>query len=370
MNKRMLVMVIALAVFFGGLFGYKSFVAQQSQEAMAAAGPPVATVSTAHVRTEAWAEELSGVATLKSGQSVNISALLDGQITRLHFKSGDEVARGALLVSQDIAEDKAVLKALRADLRLAEIELGRIEQLVKNRLVPQSDLDVAKSKLDRVLAEIENREAAISKKSIRAPFAGRLGIRQVNLGQYLEAADAIVRLESLDSLYADFTLPQQAFRQVRVGQPVKLTVDAWVNESFTGKITAIEPLVDPATRNLLLRAELTNSDGRLQPGMFAQIRVSLPASNDVLIVPQAAAAFSPFGTSVFVVESSDTGPVARSVFITTGEVRGDLIEVTSGLSAGQQIVTAGQLKLRDGASIEIDNSVSVSSSETPAPDES
>jgi membrane fusion protein (multidrug efflux system) len=370
MAKRMLLMLIAVGLFFGGVFGWKAFVARQKQAEMAAKGPPVATVSTAAVVAGDWVPTLRSVATLRSAQSVDVTAQVDGQVTKLYFDSGDAVATGTLLVQQYVADDQAQLKALQADLRLAEIELQRIRQLVREELVPQSELDSATSRLDRVRAEVESLEIAIGKKSIRAPFAGRLGIRQIDLGQFIEPGDPIVRLEALDRLYADFKLPQQALPRVNVKQPVRITADAWPGAEFTGEITAIEPAVDAATRNVSLRAEIVNQDGRLRPGMFVEIQVALPERRDVLLVPQTALTFSPFGNSVYVVEGTDEDIVARNVYVNVGQTRGDLVEVMDGLMPGQQIVTSGQLKLRDGARINVDNSVAINANATPLPPES
>ena len=370
MAKRMVLMLLVVGLFFGGVFGWKAFVGNQARVAMAERGPPVATVSTAKVLADDWIPLLRSVATLRSAQSVDVTAQVRGQVTRLYFDSGDAVEPGTPLVQQYVADDQAQLKALQADLRLAEIELGRIEQLVREKLVPLSERDAAISRLDRVRAEVESLEVAIGKKSIRAPFAGRLGIRRVNLGQFIEPGDAIVRLEALDRLYADFKVPQQALPVVAVDQAVTVTVDAWPGKAFTGEITAIEPGVDAATRNVSLRAEVVNTDGRLRPGMFAEIQVSLPERRQVLLVPQTAISFSPFGNSVYVVESADEATVARNVYVNVGQTRGDLVEIVSGLAAGQEIVTAGQMKLRDGVPINIDNSVAVSASTTPDPPES
>jgi membrane fusion protein (multidrug efflux system) len=370
MTKRLFLMVLLLSVFFGGLFGWKAFVGGKIREAIAAQGPPVATVSTATVGAQSWVPSLQTVATLRAAQSVNVTAQVDGQVIGLHFDSGDTVKPGTLLVEQYVADDQAELKALQADLRLAEIDVTRIKQLVKERLLPDRDLDRATSRLDRVRAEVESLNVAIGKKSIRAPFAGRLGIRQVNLGQFIEPGDPIVRLESLDRLFADFKLPQQTLPRVAPGQSVLVAVDAWPGEQFRGEIAAIEPSVDAATRNISLRAAISNADGRLRPGMFAEIGVTLPERRDVVLVPQSAISFSPFGNSVYVVEAAEAGQIVRNIYVSIGESRGDLVEVMDGLTAGQQVVTSGQLKLRDGAPVNINNQVPVSASTAPAPPES
>lgn len=370
MTKRMTIMLVLAGLFFGSVFGWKAFVNGKIRESMAAKGPPVATVSTAFVSPDRWTPTLSTVATLRSAQSVDVTAQVKGQIIELHFDSGDRVEKGTVLLQQYVADEKAQLKALQADLRLAEIELKRIKELVREKLVPQSDLDTATSRLDRVRAEVETLQVAIGKKTVRAPFSGRLGIREVNLGQFVEPGDAIVRLESLDQLYADFKLPQQSLPRVNVDQGVEVQVDAWPGETFYGRIAAIEPAVDTATRNISLRAAIANNDGRLRPGMFAAIDVALPERREVLLIPQAAVSYSPFGSSVYVVEPGERNTIVRNVYVKVGQARGDLVEVVSGLHGGEQIVTSGQLKLRDGAPVTVNNSVSVSASIAPDPPES
>jgi len=370
MSKRLLIMVLLLSVFFGGLFGWKAFIGGKIRQAIAEQGPPVATISATTVNAASWVPSLNTVATLRAAQSVDVTAQVDGQVTGLHFDSGDTVKQGTLLVQQYVADDQAELKALQADLRLAEIDVTRIEQLVAEKLLPDRDLDRAASRLDRVRAEVESLNVAIGKKSIRAPFSGRLGIRQVNLGQFIEPGDPIVRLESLDRLFADFKLPQQALPRVSVGQSVLGLVDAWPGEEFQGEIAAIEPSVDAATRNISLRAAISNADARLRPGMFATIGVALPERREVVLIPQSAISFSPFGNSVYVVEAGETAEIVRNIYVTVGETRGDLVEVIDGLTAGQQVVTSGQLKLRDGAPVNINNKVPVSANTAPTPPES
>jgi len=370
MTRRMIVMLLGLGLFFGGLFGWKAFVGEQIRLAIAAGGPPVTTVSVAPVIEAAWTPALQTVATLRSAQSVAVSAQVDGQITEILFDSGDVVKRGTVLLRQFSADERAQLKALQADLKLAEIEIARVRQLVRERLLPDRDLDTATAQLDRVTAQVENLDVAIAKKTIRAPFDGQLGIRQVNLGQFIEPGDPVVRLESLDRLFADFKLPQQALPQVYVGQQVAVEVDAWPGETFAASVAAIEPAVDAATRNLSIRATIINADGQLRPGMFGEIDLQLPARRDVLLVPQAAISFSPFGNSVYILQEQDGETLVRNAYIQTGETRGDLVEVVSGLSSGQQVVTAGQLKLRDGARVNVNNAVPVSDSPTPTPAES
>lgn len=370
MIRRMVLMLVLLGLFFGGVFGWKFFTGAQMRAAMAARGAPVVTVSTTTVNRVDWQPALRAVATLRSGQSVNVTAQLAGQITALHFDSGAQVQAGDLLLEQYSADTRAQLKSATAALQLADIELSRRQKLVAQQLVSDAELDTARTRLDQAQADVEALQVTLAKKAVRAPFAGQLGIRQVDLGQYLEPGDPIVRLESTARLFADFPLPQEALPSLAVDQAVSVSVDAWPDTSFTGRIQAIEPAVDPGTRNVRVRARLDNGDGRLRPGMFAQVRVTLPARGEVLAIPQAAITFSPFGDSVYVVQDGTEGPTVHNIYVNTGEKRGDLVEVTSGLEAGQQVVTAGQLKLREGARVAVDNSVPVSADPDPRPPES
>ncbi len=373
MIKRMLIMLTLLALFFGALFGWKTYVNQGPGEGSPDQFPPV-TISATTVRTETWTPALTAVGTLETEQGVNVTAQAPGIITALYFESGAEVNPGDLLVQQFIDDDLARLDALKAELRLAEITLQRANELVRDRLVPQLDLDTAESNLDRIRAELDSVQVTIDKKSIRAPFGGQLGIRRVNIGQYIQPGDDIVKLESLKHILVVFPLPQRQLPQVRLGQPVEVSVDAYPDRVFGGEINAIEPEVNQATRSFWLQASLPNESMGLRPGMFAEVSIPLAAEENVVTVPQSAITFSPYGDSVYVVQdatgaSGQPEPTVRNVFVTTGATRGDQVAVVNGLAAGEHVVTSGQLKLRNGSRVIIDNSVVVSDSARPIPKE-
>ena len=373
MMKRMLIMLTLLGLFFGALFGWKTYVNQGLGEGSPDQFPPV-TISATAVRAETWTPALTAVGTLETEQGVNVTAQAPGIITALFFGSGAEVGAGDLLVQQFIDDDLARLDALKAELRLAEITLQRANELVRDRLVPQLDLDTAESNLDRIRAELESVQVTIDKKSIRAPFAGQLGIRRVNIGQYIQPGDNIVKLESLKHILVVFPLPQRQLPQVHLGQPVEVSVDAYPDHVFGGEINAIEPEVNQATRSFWLQATLPNESLGLRPGMFAEVSIPLPAEESVVTVPQSAITFSPYGDSVYVVQDSidasgRPGPTVQNVFVTTGATRGDQVAIINGLAAGERVVTSGQLKLRNGSRVAVHNSVSVSDSAQPIPKE-
>ena len=373
MIKRMVIMLTLLALFFGGLFGWKTYINAGLGRGFADQFPPV-TISATVARTETWTPALTAVGTLRTEKGVNVTAQAPGIITALYFESGAKVNAGDLLVQQFIDDDLARLKALKAELRLAEITLQRANELVQDRLVPQLDLDTAESNLDRIRAELESVQVTIDKKSIRAPFAGQVGIRQVNIGQYIQPGDDIVSLESLQHILVVFPLPQRHLPQVRLGQPVEVSVDAYPDRVFGGEINAIEPEVNQATRSFWLQASLPNESIGLYPGMFAEVSIPLAAEESVVTVPQAAITFSPYGDSVYVIQdatgaSGPPEPTVQNVFVTTGATRGDQVAIVGGLAAGERVVTSGQLKLRNGSRVIVDNSVSVSDSAQPIPKE-
>lgn len=369
MWSRMLGMLLLMGLLLGALFGWKNWAAQQQRAAMAAAGPPLATVSTTRAERRAWRDRLPAVATLTAARAVELTAQLPGRVIELAFDNGEQVQRGQLLLRQDVSEERAALASREAELRLAGIEVERARELLEQALAPQRDLDAAVAERDRLAAEVRRLQAQIDKKTVRAPFAGRLGLRRVDLGDYLQPGTVIVQLVADAGLYADFRIAQRHLAQVAVGQAVELRVDALPGRVFTAKIAAIEPAVDTATRNVAVRATVADDGGALRAGMFAASTVLLPASREVVVLPQTAVSFSPFGNSVYRVERQDGTPRARVAYVQTGERRGDLVEILSGLAAGTEVVTAGQLKLRDGAPLRIDNAVPVPADTAPTPPE-
>jgi membrane fusion protein (multidrug efflux system) len=375
MKRPMLIMLVCVGLFFGAVFGWKAFVGMQIQKSMQAMAMPPVTVSTMLVSDETWAPVITVVGSLRAVQGVDVSAQVEGQITELHFDSGDTVAAGDLLVQQYTADELAQLEGRVADRQLAELNYKRLKNLSSKQLVSEFEFDASRTDLQRTKAIEKTLLLNIEKKSIRAPFAGQLGIRSVDLGQYIEPGDNLVRLEAIDQLLVNFTVSQRQIGQLSVGQVVFAYVDAWPGRRFAGVIDAIAPKVESDTRNVRVRAVLDNVDTRLLPGMFARVEIQLPTQGTVVTVPQSAVTYSPYGDSVYIVadqpeQAGGAQPVfaVSNSFVVLGATRGDQVAIKSGLTAGMTVVTAGQQKLRNGSQVVIDNSVAVSNSPTPQPD--
>jgi membrane fusion protein (multidrug efflux system) len=369
MIKRMLLMVLALAVVFGGIFGWKYYVGQMIQQKMAQRQPPPVTVTTTEASATTWQPELHAVGSLKATKGVAISPEMAGRVTAIGFDSGQRVSAGDLLVSLNTATEEAELDRLQAQKELAEVQLRRQRRLLRQDQTSQAAVDEAVAQVESLAARIQGERSLIEKKQIRAPFGGVLGIRQVDLGEYVSPGARLVTLQDLKPLYVDFDLPQQDMAQVATGMPVTLTVDTFPGETFTGEITAIEPQVAQETRNFPVRATLANDDGRLRPGMFADVAVQLPERRRVVTLPKTAVTSNPYGQSVFVVQEGEgDGPATVSKrFVTTGDSRGSQVAITEGIQPGDTVVTSGQLKLREGARIEVNNEVQPASDPSPTP---
>ena len=377
MIKRMVIMIIGLVVVFGGVFGWHAFISGKIAESLASRQPPPATVSAMRASATSLHPEFQAVGTLAAVQGVDISAEVPGRVARLAFTSGQDVKKGDLLVQIDDAPDRARLQGLKAQAEYARTQFERDKVLVGRHAVPVSQYDLDRSNLDNARAQVANQQALIAQKAISAPFAGRLGIRLVDLGQYVSAGMPVVTLQSLDPIFVDFSLPQQNLSDLTVGLPVEVTVDAYVGQVFKGMITTVNPKVDESTRNVQIQATLQNPDKRLLPGMFATVRVVLPKQENVVTVPSTAITYNPYGNMVYVIQPSSPakgGGIAaggelsvRSVVVHTGAARGDQVVITKGLKPGDWVVTAGQMKLRDGAIVRVDNSIPPSDNPSPRP---
>ncbi|MDJ0870357.1 MAG: efflux RND transporter periplasmic adaptor subunit [Gammaproteobacteria bacterium] len=354
MTARLILMLLLLTAVFGGIFGWKW---QQNQQMAAgrAGGPPPATVAVATVQEEVWRPYLSAVGSLAAVSGIQVTSEVAGQISAIHFESGQTVEAGDVLVQLDDRTDQASLKGLQAEQRLAKLRFKRVERLVREKSASRSDFDEARATLDNATAQVAAQQALIDKKRIRAPFAGRLGIRLVDLGEYMPPGAPIVPLEALDPIYADFSLPERELSQVQVGQAIEVRVQPFPDQTFMGRISAIDPGMDRGTRSLRLRATLPNGDETLRPGLFAEVRVKLGREDRVLTVPRTAVTYNPYGDSVFVVVEGDDGMTVQRRQIETGESRQGRIVVRGGLRAGDRIVSAGQVKLRNGQAIVIDD---------------
>ncbi|MEY2878671.1 MAG: hypothetical protein RLZZ15_1051 [Verrucomicrobiota bacterium] len=346
--------------------------------AMGAAGaafvPPPETVTAAAVTEESWENTLAANGTIAPVQGVTVGAEVPGKVVGLHFESGTNVAAGALLVQLDVSTETAQLRAAEAAADLAKLNLNRARELRAKDTNASADLDAAEAQAKQAAAAADNLRALIAKKSIRAPFAGRLGLRLVQLGQILRDGEAIVTLHTIDPIYVNFTLPQQHLAALGVGADVRLTTDAAPGQTFTGKLTAIAPEVDAATRNIRLQSTFANPGAQLRSGMFGSVSVVLPSSTKSLVIPSTAVLFAPYGDSVFVItdgknpKSGAPEKTLRQQFIRTGSSRGDFVTVTSGLKPGEQVVTTGVFKLRPGMTVIIDNKLAPKAQLAPKPD--
>lgn len=369
MLKRSVLFVIGIIVVVAGLAFVK---VSQIRAAMAQDHtPPPSTITSAVASEEVWQQSFNAVGGLTAVQGIIVNTELDGTVARVAFDSGSVVKQGDLLLQQDISSETAQLGAAEARAELARISLERARDLREKGANSQSELDVAVAESNSAKAAMANIRATIDKKTIRAPFSGRVGIRLVNLGQFLKGGTAIVPLYSLDPIYADFSLPQQEITSVAVGQAVHLKVDAFPGEDFVGKVTAINPQVDPTTRNIQVQATLSNPDGRLRPGMFVNVELMRSQTDKFITVPITAISYNPYGDSVFIIEENkdqSKGPlglVARQQFVKVGPARGNQVAVLRGVSAGQTLASSGLAKLRNGAPVVVNNQIMPSSNPAP-----
>ncbi len=336
---------------------------------------PPETVTAMTIESEQWEQRIIATATVTAVQGVEVSAEIGGRVKRIAFESGSIVTEGDVLIQLDTASEDAQLASAEATAALAKASLARVKKLNKQNLTSQDALETAEAKVKETVAQANNVRALIAKKTIQAPFSGRLGLRQVNLGQILREGDAIVSLQTLDPIYVDFSVPQKELSRLEPDLEVQVAVDAAPEETFIGKITAINPDVDLATRSVRVRAKVANPDEVLRAGMFAKATVIMPEKKTVLPVIATAIAYATFGNSVFVIdeqtgESGETERVLRQQFVRLGQARGDFIDVIEGLKPGESIVTSGVFKLRSGMKVIIDNTLAPEPSIDPQPSNS
>jgi len=374
MTKRMVIMLIAVAIVFGGIFGFQAFKASMIKKFMTAMGSPPQTVSAAKAAYSAWQPKLEAIGTLRAVKGADLSLDVPGVVASISFNSGDDVEQGAPLLKLRVEDDLAKLESLQAMAELSDIVNQRDQKQFKMQAVSQATLDTDAANLKNAKAQVVQQQAVIDKKFLRAPFAGHLGIRAVDLGQYLAAGTVIVTLQALDPILIDFFLPQQAVDQVQLGQSVIVKIDAFKDQTFAGEISAINPKVDAGSRNVQIRATLKNPDHKLLPGMYATVDIATGAPQSYITLPQTAISFNPYGDTVYVVDSkaADTAGkppqlIARQTFVTTGPTRGDQVAVLKGIDEGDLIVTAGQIKLHNGSTILIDNSITPTADAAPVP---
>jgi membrane fusion protein, multidrug efflux system len=373
MIKRIIITVLGLLILVGAIAGVKGLQIQTMIASAKQAAPPPETVSAAKATADSWDNRLTAVGSLVAVQGVSVTAELSGKVIQIPFEAGAKVKAGDILLRQDASAEEAQLRSAEAAAELARTNLKRSSDLLASKTISQSEFDSANAQAKESAASADNLRAAIAKKTIRAPFAGRLGIRQVNLGQVVNEGTAIVTLQALDPIYADFQIPQQQLSQVSPGLVVELTSDALPGQAFAGKISVINPQVDTATRNVKIRAALDNPQERLLPGMFANVSISLPTRDKVLAIPTTAVLYAPYSDSVFVVEEKKgedgkpAGLALRQQFVKLGERRGDYVAVTGGLKDGESVASTGVFKLRNGQAVVVDNTLSPKFSLTPEP---
>ncbi len=371
MKKRIFLAVLGLVILIAALSAIKAVQIRAMIDQGKKAVLPPETVTTAAVSAESWETTLTSVGSLTAVQGVTVAAELPGKVVEISFESGSKVKKGDLLVRQDTSLEEAQLPGAVAQSHLARTVLDRDARMLAERIISESEHDAAVAGYEQAMALANGIRTTIGKKTIRAPFGGSLGIRQVNLGQILREGDPIVTLQSLDPIYVDFTLPQQELAVLRKGMPVRVSGDALAGVTIDGRITAINPLVDAATRNVQLQATISNRGGKIRPGMFVNVAVGLPARKKVLAIPATAVLYAPYGDSVFVVAEDPEGKggkTLRQQFVRLGEKRGDFVSVTDGLKEKETIVSTGVFKLRNGQAVVVDNRLAPPFSRTPAPE--
>lgn len=375
MKKRYLflavLLTLAIVAVLGGIKGLQidRMVAHGKQMV-----PPPEAVTTARAAVQSWESLISAVGSLSAVQGVTVSAELTGKVVQIAFTPGGLVRAGDLLVKQDTSSEEAQLRSAEAAAALARLNIERLGKLLGERTISQSQYDNAEAAFKQAVAQADTIRAAIAKKTIRAPFSGRLGIRQVNLGQVINEGQPIVSLQTLDPIFVDFALPQQQLPRLKPGLPVRVATDALPGETIEGRITALNPQVDAATRNIRVQATVSNPEERLRPGMYVNVSVVLPVTRQVVAIPASAVLYAPYSDSVFVVEEAVDAAgrrtwTVRQQFAKLGDRHGDFVAVLSGLKEGDTVVSTGVFKLRNGQSVTVQNALSPEFKLHPTPTE-
>ncbi len=370
--RRGIIIGAVVLVLMVGIFGFNLVKAHFIGLALAQNASPKQTVATATVKFDDWQPQINAVGTLRAVRGVDVTTEVAGLVRSIEFHSGQQIAGGATLVRLNADSDLAQQQALAAAADLAEVVYKRDQEQFKAQAISQAQLDADAADLKSKRAQEAAQAALVAKKTLRAPFAGQLGITTLNPGQYLNAGDKVVTLQQLDPILVDFRLPQQSLARIAVGQSVALTADTWPGVSFPGHITAVNPLVDSATRNVQVEASVDNHARQLVPGMFGHLQVAAGALVHALTLPQSAVTYNPYGATVFIViadPANKGGQTVKQTFVTLGDTRGDQVQALSGVKQGDVVVAAGQLKIKNGTPVAIDNSVKPSNDSNPLPQE-
>jgi membrane fusion protein (multidrug efflux system) len=368
----LLILLIVVGVVMGGIFGWQRFIGKMIGKSMSGAATAPQTVSSTVAALSTWQSRTQALGTVRAVRGADLAAQASGVVDKLHIDSGAEVPAGSVLLTLKPNDDPAKLAQLQAQAELAAITLKRDQEQLAAQAISQATVDADASSLKSARAQVAAQEALIEEKTVRAPFGGTLGIRQVDEGQYLAAGTTVVTLQALDPIFIDFYVPQQALSHLKVDQSVSATVDAYPGTGFTGKITSINSKVDSSSRNVQARASFANPERRLVPGMYATVEIDNGAPTQHITLAQSAITYNPYGNTVYLVQRSGADKdhpslTAQQRFVTLGDTRGDQVAVLSGVAAGEEVVTAGQMKLRNGAPVVINNKVVPTNDPNPTP---
>jgi membrane fusion protein (multidrug efflux system) len=376
LRRRMVIMLCSVFLLLGLIFGFNQLKTFMIKYFIAGAGLPPATVSTMVITAEQWQPKLSSVGNVRAFRGVDLSTEIGGLVQLVPIKSGSDVKEGELLIKLNDASDVAQLNSLKALAELAKVLNERDKQQLAIQAISKNVFDTSKADAKSKQAQVDQQIALVAKKNLKAPFSGRVGIVAINPGQYVNPGDKLLTLQTLDPIFVDFNLPQSNAEQVQVGQEVSVTTDAFKDASFKGKITAISPKIDSNTRNIQIEAQIANPDKKVLPGMFANVNINIGSEVKLLTLPQTAVTYNPYGSTVFIAKPTGKldkqgkpGLEAQQVFITTGQTRGDQVAILKGVEEGAVVVTSGQLKLKNGTPLIINNKVQPANFPDPKPQE-
>ena len=376
LGRRMTIMLCGVFLLLGLIFGFNQLKTFMIKYFIAGMGLPPATVSTMVVETTAWQPKLSSVGNVRAFRGVELSTEIGGLVQVVPIKSGMDVKEGELLIKLNDASDVAQLNSLKALADLAQVINERDRQQLEIQAISKNVFDTSKADAKSKQAQVEQQTALVAKKNLKAPFSGRVGIVMINPGQFVNPGDKLLTLQTLDPIFVDFNLPQSNAEQIQVGQEIVVTTDAFKDASFTGKISAVSPKVDANTRNIQIEAKLANPDKKILPGMFANVNIKLGEQVKMLTLPQTAVTYNPYGSTVFIAKPTGKKDKqgkpaleAQQVFVTTGPTRGDQVAILKGVDEGATVVTSGQLKLKNGTPLIVNNKVLPANSPNPKPQE-
>lgn len=375
MAKRMLIMLALVLALISGLGFFKYRQVETAIHAAAGFQPPPEAVTTVLAKREQWSSGMNVIGSVEAVQGVTVAADLPGTVAKIYFDSGKSVHQGDVLVELDTRQERAQLASLEAQRDLAKVNYDRYQELSKQGVISRMDYDKASADQRQTDANVAEIKATIERKTIRAPFSGILGIRKINLGEYLAAGAPIVSLQSLNPIYVDFGVPQQNAGQVQVGRSISVTREALAGQVFSGRVTALDSVIDENTRNIQVQATLPNPGAKLRPGMFVQVDLNLGASQPAITLPASAISYAPYGDSVFVVTDlkdpkGNSYKGVRQQFVKIGPSRGDQVAILSGLNPGDEVVSSGVFKLRNGAAVTVNNKIQPENNPAPKPEDS